>query len=353
MISGRVVSTLVAKDVMLYFRNRFFAVITVLGVVAFAGVYYLLPRTAEEQLTFAVHAPVVPPALAQMMTDEGVTLEAEPSEESLREAVEAGKYQAGIALPEGMQEAIAAGARPEVRLYVSADMAPEFGEVYGMLVRELSFVIGGRPLALEVTEEVLGPDLAAEPVAPRNRMLPLLAVFVLLMETLGLASLITSEVESGTLRALFVTPMRVPELFLAKGITGTMLAFVQAAVLMLVTGGLMRQPLLILAVLLLGAVMVTGLAFLLASVARDMMSVLGWGVLLLILLAVPGMAILLPGLVSRWVRVVPSHYVADAVHRVVNYGAGWADVAGSLAMTLGFAVLFLALGMAALRRRFA
>ena len=38
MISGRVVSTLVAKDVMLYFRNRFFAVITVLGVGACAGV---------------------------------------------------------------------------------------------------------------------------------------------------------------------------------------------------------------------------------------------------------------------------------------------------------------------------
>ena len=225
--------------------------------------------------------------------------------------------------------------------------------MYAMMVRELSFVIGGHPLALDITQEVLGPDVADQPVSPRDRMLPLLAVFILLMETLGLASLISTEIETGTLRALLVTPMRVSHLFLAKGITGTMLAFVQGAVLMLVTGGLRQQPVLMLTVLLVGSVMVTGLAFLLASVSRDLMSVLGWGVLLLIILAIPGMAILLPGLVSGWVRALPSHYLADAVHQVVNYGAGWAEVAANLAALAGFAALFVVLGMATLRRRFA
>ncbi len=348
-----VVSTLVAKDVRLYFQNRFFAVITILGVVAFAGAYYLLPKTAVEELTFAVYAPAVPPALAEMLAEEGVTLDSQPSEEELRAAVLAGDFQAGIVLPEGMQEDIAAGRRPEVRLYLAADLAPEFSEVYAMLIRELSFVIGGRQLALDITQEVLGPDLAEQPVSPRDRMLPLLAVFILLMETLGLASLISTEIETGTLRALLVTPMRVSDLFLANGITGTMLAFVQGAVLMLVTGGLRQQPVLMLTVLLVGSVMVTGLAFLLASVARDLMSVMGWGVLLMIVLSVPGMAILLPGLVSGWVRAVPSHYLADAVHQLVNYGAGWAQVAGHLVALAGFAALFVAVGMVTLRRRFA
>lgn len=74
--------------------------------------------------------------------------------------------------------------------------------------------------------------------------------------------------------------------------------------------------------------------------------------LALIALAIPGIAVALPGFISDWVRVLPSYYLVDAVHRTVNFGAGWADVGLDLVTLAGFAALFVALGIAALRRRF-
>jgi ABC-2 type transport system permease protein len=353
MIDGRILTTLVAKDVNLYFKNRFFALITLLSIVFFVAAYFLTPQTIDETFDFAVYAPVLPPALAERLAQEGVVLESLPSEEALRSAVSSGEYQMGLVLPPDMTQQIAAGARPRVNVYFAADVPEQFREVYVVFVRELAFLIGGQPLEIETQEEVLGPDMAGQQIPPRDRMLPLIAVFVLFMETLGLASLITTEVETGTLRALLVTPMRVPDLFLAKGVVGTGLAFSQALFLMLVTGGLSRQPLLIVVALLLGAAMVTGAAFLIASVARGLMSVLGWGSLLMLLLSIPGLAILLPGVMTGWVRILPSHYLVDTVHRVLNFGAGWADVASNLVALAVSAAVSMALGVAALRRRLA
>jgi hypothetical protein len=59
----------------------------------------------------------------------------------------------------------------------------------------------------------------------------MMAVFMLMVETWGLAALISAEVEAGTLRALLVTHLNVPGLFISKGVTGILMAFVQAVIL--------------------------------------------------------------------------------------------------------------------------
>ncbi len=129
------------------------------------------------------------------------------------------------------------------------------------------------------------------------------------------------------------------------------LAFTEAAILMLATGGLSQQPLLILVALFIGALLVTGIGFLMASVAKDMMSVMGWGILALLVLAIPAMGVLLPGTVSNWAKIVPSYYLVDTVHRVSNFGAGWADMSQNLLILLAFALVFLFLGVFVLNRR--
>ena len=115
--------------------------------------------------------------------------------------------------------------------------------------------------------------------------------------------------------------------------------------------GLAHEPLLMLLALLLGSLMVTGLAFLLASVSRDLLSVMGWGILAILLLVIPALNVLLPGTASGWAQVIPSYYLVDTVNGVTNFDLGWADVAGNLLALLLFAVAFLALGIFALQRR--
>ena len=75
-------------------------------------------------------------------------------------------------------------------------------------------------------------------IPPRDRLRPLLAVLIVIFETFGLANLISEEVERGTIRALLVTPMTVKDLFIAKGIIGVGLAFIQGVLFLAIVGGM-------------------------------------------------------------------------------------------------------------------
>ena len=221
------------------------------------------------------------------------------------------------------------------------------------LLRELVYAQTGQPLAVEFAVQVVpGPDMTGRQIPVRDRMRPLLAVFLVVFETFGMATLITEEIERRTIQALLVTPVSVKDLFAAKGITGITMAFGQAALFMAAVGGLADGPAIIILALFLAALLVTGVGFLIASLARDMMSVLAWGVLALVILVIPAMGVLFPGFITGWVKAIPSYYIVNTVDRVANYGSGWADIWPNLLILLAFDGALLAAGMAALRRRF-
>jgi ABC-2 type transport system permease protein len=347
----QVVRTLVVKDITLFFRNRFFALVSGLGVVAYAAIFFLMPSTVDEELAIALYAPSLPPIFAELTEQEGLVVETMDSEEALKQAMLDGDFGVGVVLPPGMVGKLAAGERERIQLYLTPDFPRELEEAYVILFQELAFVMTGQPIPVEVSQEILGPDMAGMQIPPRARMLPLFAVMLLMVESMGLASLIVSEVEGGTLEALLITPMGVGDLFLGKGITGVGLAFVQVTALMAATGGLRDEPLLVLCTLLLGSLLVTGVGFLIGSAGRDMMSVMALGVPSVIILAIPSFGILFPGSISDWIKMIPSYYLVDTVHRVTNFGAGWSDVWANLAVLLGFDLLLVALGIAALRRK--
>jgi len=60
-MTRKLVTTLVVKDLTLFFRNRFFAFITVLALVFYVLVYYLLPGSVDELLEIGFYAPDLPP----------------------------------------------------------------------------------------------------------------------------------------------------------------------------------------------------------------------------------------------------------------------------------------------------
>jgi hypothetical protein len=342
---------LAAKDIRLFFRNRFYAFVTVLGLVGFVGIYLLLPRTVDEVLKVGLYAPTTADAVARLIEGEGVTLVTTDTEDALKGAVLKGETIAGIALPEDLLQQFARGVKPVVNIYLPSDSLPETREMMAVVVESLALSLSGSPLN-KVHEETLGPDLAGAQVPPRDRLVPLLALAVLMVETLGLASLIAEEIQGGTLRALLVTPMGVPELFVGKGITSVGMTFMQATLLMFLVGGLKHQPLIILTALLLGSLLVSAIGFLLASAGRDMLSVMGLGVLAMIVLSVPTFGVIFPGTVTQWAKVIPSYYLAEVVHRVANLGAGWGQVWPSLLTLLGADALLFGAGAFALQRRF-
>ena len=253
---------------------------------------------------------------------EGLRLERVDTEEALVEAVTSGQYVAGVALQDDLLARFTEGRKPRISLYFTSDAPAEIRGAIEVLIQELAYVQVGQPLSLEISEEILGPDRVGIQLPPRDRLRPLFAVVLIMTETFFLATLISDEIERRTIRALLVTPMSVKDLVVAKGIVGISLAVGQAAFFMAVVGGMNVQPLVILVALLLGGVMVTAVGFLIASVAKDMMSVMGWGVLALVPMILPSFTFLFPGAMSGWVKAIPSYYLVDTVHLAANFGSG-------------------------------
>jgi ABC-2 type transport system permease protein len=348
----RVIRALLKKDLALFTSNRFYLLITVVGLVFYIGIYFILPAHLDEKLSLAMYAPVVPPAFTQLSGQEGIDVKYFPTEESLKQAVLKGDYQVAVALPPDIMDTWAAGGKPRITVYYAATAPPEINDAIVALVKELAYAQTGQSFNFDTTAEILGPDMLGNQIALRDRMRPLLAVFILLMEILTLASLIAVEIEQGTARALLVTPLRISDLFIAKGVLGVGLAFGQAVLFMALVGGFSHQPLIILAALIIGSVMVVGIGFLLASLSRDVTAVTGWGMLVFIILAVPGFGSVIPGLISGWARVIPSYYLTDTVNRVASYGAGWGDVGANLGVLDGVTAAVILAGMLTLRRRY-
>lgn len=348
----RVISALLKKDFALFLSDRFYLLMSVVGVIFYIGVYFVLPARVDEQLRLAMHAPVAPPAFTQLTGQQGVDIKYFSDDAALRKAVLDGDYQVAISLPADIVDTWAKGGKPQITVYYASTAPTEVRDAIVLLVKELSYAQTGQALNFNTTQEILGPDLLGAQIPLRDRLRPLLAVFILLLEIPALASLISVEIEQGTARALFVTPMGVLDLFAAKGILGVGMAFGQAALFMLLVGGLSHEPLIVLTALLLGSMMAVGVGFLLASLAQDVMAVTGWGMLIYIVLAIPGFGTVIPGLLSDWAKVIPSYFLVDTVSRVASYGAGWADVGLNMALLAGFTALAIGAGMVALRRRY-
>ena len=349
-MNWQIVRALIAKDFKLYFRNRFFAVITVLGLVAYIAIYFVMPRTVDETLELAVYAPVLPPILEQAGS-QGLEFVLMESEEQLKEAVTGGEYLAGVVVPPDFMDKLMSGEKGQLDVYFNADTPEELQDSVVVILEELAYLQTGQMLSVRVSTEVLGRDMVGAQIPLRDRLLPMLAVVILMMEMLGLASLISSEVVGGTVQALLITPLTIRGLFAAKLIMGVSLAFVQVLLFLAVTGGLSQQPLIIILVLLLGAIMATAIGFLVASASKEMTTVMAWGMPAMIVLSVPAFGVLAPGTVSDWVKAVPSYYLVDAVYQAANFNAGWSDLWNNLLVLLGFDIVLVWLGIIVLGRK--
>jgi ABC-2 type transport system permease protein len=351
-MNPRLITALVAKDLTLFFRNRYFTYITIAGLFAYIGIYFAMPRSVDETLELGLFAPSLPPILEQLQEAQGLSLARFDSLETLQAAVINGQYPAGIALPAGFLDRLMSGDPVRVDLFFGPDIPDEMEGAASALIQQYAVALSGQIPSVDISRQVLGPDLVGQQIPPRDRLLPLIAAFTMLTETLGLASLISEEVVGRTLQAILITPLTIGGLFLAKGLTGVGLAFGQSTLFMVATGSLVRHPALLLTALFLGAVLVTGIGFLIGSLGKDLTSVMTCGIPVLIVLSIPAFGVMFPGLISDWVRFIPSFYLADTIHQAANFQAGWGDVWGNLVILLAFDVVFVALGVTALRRKF-
>lgn len=349
-MSWRTIKTLIAKDFKLFFRNKFFGVMTIFGIILYLVFYFIMPNTVDEKIEIGLYAPQAFSMFYENI-EEGLIIRNMKTEDELKQAVTDKELHIGISIPEDIQKSLMSGKKPQIFVYYSSDLSDEIKEMYTILIGEMINQMSGFEIDIDEIEIVLGPDMGGKQIPYRDRMLPLFAVMLLITETLGLANLITSELENGTIQALLTTPMKVTDLFVGKGVTGVFLAFSPAVLLMIITGSLTQNVSLIIASLLLGSIMVTGLAFFIASISKDMMSVIAWGTLLMIVLFIPAFTVIFPGPVSGWIKVIPSFFLVDILHRAVNFDIGWSGNLNNIMFLIGFNIVFVFLGIITLKRK--
>lgn len=352
-----IVRAIVAKDLREFARDRVWMILTPVMIVAYVALFWLLPDRTEETLSVGVYGRGLDAVIEALDTNEGpgLALVAFDSPEALERAVEArDPVVVGIAFPDDLLAAIAAGRRTTVTLYVDASVPGEIRTAIRALVREVAFQLAG--VGLPVTEPaaelvVLGEDRVGRQVSIREQMRPMLALFVLVVESIALAGLVAVELQARTARAITVTPATVGDLLAAKAVTGTLLAFGQAVLVLLLVAGLATEPLLMLFTVLVASVMMAGIGMLAGSAGRDFMATLFSSVVFLIPLLIPAFAALFPGTASVLVQVLPTYGVVQVITGVTAYGLDWAGAAGYLAMSAAWCVALLAAGWFVLRRR--
>ena len=365
-----IVRAIVAKDLREFSRDRLWMVLTPLMLVFYVGILWLLPNTVDESIKVGVYARGLTGSFAEAFDSDAVSadaaLEVVPFEspEALETAVVEGSeveidgqkhtVDIGISFPDELAASLAAGESATVTIYVDASVPAEVQTAMDAFVREATYQMAGVGLPVTQPEQeliVVGEDRVGQQIPPQDRMTPLIAVMVLLVESMALAGLVAVEIQSRTAKAVVTSPASVGDLLSAKGLTGTILAFTQAGLVLLLVGAFGHEPLLLLLALLIGSIMTAGFGMLAGSAGRDFMTTIFISMVFIIPMAVPAIAALFPGAASAWVQVLPTYGFIETIVGVTAYGEGWADSAGYLLMSTVWCVIIFAAGWFILRRR--
>lgn len=358
-MSGSRIAAIIRKDFGEFARNRFFVFITLMVLVAWVAVFWFLPDRVDETVRVGISqsdlSAVLPAADGAGIA--GLALISYPTEAELRTAVEEGDNDivAGIAFPPEFLATLTAGDTPTVTLFVPAGLPAQQQRMIEGLIGEAAFGVAGMsPPVDPITEAViLGTDRVGQQISLQEQMRPMLLIMVLIVETFALSSLVAIEIQERTVVAVLATPTRVVDFLAAKGIFGVGLAFFEVALLGVLIGAFAVNAPAIVVILLMGAILVTGLGMLAGSYGRDFMGTLMVSMLFMIPLMIPAFGALFPGTSPTWIKILPTYGLVEAVVRVTVDGESWSQIAPALLMLAAWGVVLFATGAYVLRRRVA
>ncbi len=365
-----IIWSIVIKDFREYSRDKLWIFLTLLGLVFYVVVFWLLPSTVDETITVGIYQTGMDEVIEQYAEEEEESLEFVEfdSSKDLKAAVEGEletdeKIGIGIDFPKDFLTKTATGEKTTVRVYADAAIPEEIQNAMSSFVREMAYAIRGAALGegspeeilpVEFPEEetiILGEDRVGKQVPFREKIKPMLAFFVLMIESMALSSLISTEVQSKTVTALLVTPAKTSDVLTAKTVFGTFLAFSQAAILLLFINAYQTNALILLTMILLGAIMMTGIGLISGAAGKDFLGTLFYNIMFIFPLMIPAFATLFPGTASAWVQVLPTYGLVQAIIRSTSYAEGWVKVLPYIGMVIAWNVVIFGAGLVILKRR--
>lgn len=276
--------------------------------------------------------------VAAAETVDGVEVVALDAAAELRREVADGGLDAGLTLPAGFDAAVRAGERPPLQLWLSGATPASDQAVLSVTALELVRGLDGTrsPVDVDVVEvggELLPLDL---------RLLPLLVLYaVAIPGGMVPAASLVEEKERGTFQALLASPATVIDVLAAKGVLGVLLGMVAGLVTLALNDAFGPEPVVVLAAVLVGAVMMAEVGLMFGAWARDtntLFAVWKGGGLVLFL---PAIFFIWPDLPAWPARVLPTYYFLQPAYAVGVEGAALSEVAGNLLVGVAICVALL------------
>jgi len=363
-ISPASMAAIVLKDLREFSRDRLWMILSPLSLLFILALFQILPEEGVGTVRIGIHPGFLAAVFNGISADSAsFQLQGFPSEDSLRRSFENGTHDlaVGISLSDGFPGVLLRDTTVTARIFMSGSLPPLMHKAMEGGIGELGFaaremVRGRDPLqSLPVTF----PDqdsLLAHLTRPgasssmKQGMKPLIFTIILLIESLALAGLVSTEIKSRTAEAILVTPATTADLLAAKCFTGVLLALGQAVLMVFFTGGFGPHWISVLLLLFLGAAMSSAAGMIAGAGGRDFMGTLFFGMLLIIPLMIPAVSSLIPGRPALLIRLLPSYGLVQGLNVVMVEGAQQAAMSSIISLVLWITALMVT-AIILLRRR--
>jgi len=290
--------------------------ITLLVRGVFGGLFDAQPRLGVVDQDGSVVA-------TQLVALEGFDVVLLDDADALRSRVEANDLDAGLILPSGFDQALAAGDRPVLDLFVGGESLASNRAVISATVLGVVRDVAGTTAPVDVQLVVLGDaslDLS-------TRMIPLMVIMaVAIAGAFVPAAGLLQEKENRTLDALLTSTMSMRAVLAAKGALGWILAVATGIVTLVLNDAFGAAPGPLVLAIAIGAFMMAEFGLLLGAWARDAATMFtAWksGGILLFLPVVFHIWPDLPGWIAR---IGPTYWFLEPMFDLAVNDAGFGDV---------------------------
>jgi len=256
--------------------------------------------------------------------------------EALREDVELHDLDAGLVLPADFDASLQAGGQPDLEFYVAGASLASNRVILGITTIDLVRGVSGSepPVAVVVT-----PVGDGDYVPIGDRLLPTMVFYAVMIAALFLpAASLVDEREKRTLDAVLVTPTRMSDVLVGKGAFAVLLAVIMGLATLALNNAFAGQFAAMALILLIGSVMMSLVGMALGLWARDittMYTAIKAGGILIFL---PVIFVLFPGL-PQWIpKLIPTYYFLQPIYDIAIRGDTFADVVPELLIAIAFCI---------------
>jgi ABC-2 type transport system permease protein len=251
----------------------------------------------------------------------------------LRQAVETGAVDLGIALPQGFDGLVVNGEKVRLLAYVWGESLLKHRAILGTTIVVLVREIAGQESPVEIVTTTLGD---AESVPWEERLLPFIVLLAIVVGgSMVPATSLVDEKQKRTLGALTVTPASLGDVFLTKGLLGAILSLFMGVLTLVLNRAFGGQPLLLLLLLSLGAIVAAAFGVLLGALVKDVNTLFATFKSIGVILYAPALIYLFPG-IPQWIaRIFPTYYIIAPIIEVSQRGGDWSDVAPQVVVLVG------------------